>query len=145
MLGGRCSWRVLPRLGNGENQIFSGNTYDVHLPGPAFDFLRFFTKRFKLRAVDRSVLYHLSPRPAPSAPQSLSHNLRRHLSPSLRPARGCVSYFLCVLRDEHQSISFDLSVHFLSSTAAADFACYTAGRLLSATSSPNTSTSRRRW
>ena len=29
------------------------------------------------------------------SPQSLSHNLRRHRSPSRRPARGCVSYFLC--------------------------------------------------
>ena len=67
----------------------------MHLPGPAFDFLRFFTKRFELLTVDRSVFCHLSPRPAPPAPQSLSHNLHRHRSPSLRPARGCVSYF-CV-------------------------------------------------
>ena len=64
--------------------------YDVDLLGL---FLRFFTTSFELRAVDHSVFCHLSPRPAPPAPQSLSHNLRRHQS--RRPARGCVSYVLC--------------------------------------------------
>ena len=42
--------------------------YDVDLMGPAFDFLRFFTTSVELRAVDRSVFYNLSPRPAPPAP-----------------------------------------------------------------------------
>ena len=54
--------------------------------GPAFDFLRFLTTSFELRAVDRSVFRHLLPRPAPPAPQSLLDILRRHRSPSHRPA-----------------------------------------------------------
>ena len=49
----------------------------------------------------------------------------------------CGPYFWCVLRDEHQSISVDLSVHFLASTAAAGFDCYNAAILLSAASQPN--------
>ena len=44
--------------------------YDVDLLGPTFDFLRFSTTSFELRAVDRSMFCHLSPRPAPPAPQS---------------------------------------------------------------------------
>ena len=71
--------------------------YDVDLLGL---FLRIFT-RFELRAVDRSVFFHLSLRPAPPAPHSLSHSRRRHRSASHRPARGCVYYLFCVLRDEH--------------------------------------------
>ena len=55
---------------------------------------------FELRAVDRSVFSHFSPGPAPSAPRSLSDDLRRHRSPSRHPARGCVSFFF-VLRDEY--------------------------------------------
>ena len=43
---------------------------------------------FELRTVDRSVVCHVSPRRALPAPQSLSRNLRRHRSPSRRPARG---------------------------------------------------------
>ena len=66
--------------------------YDVDLLGL---FLRFFTTSFELRAVDRSAFCHISPRPSPPAPQSPSNNLRRHRSLSRRPARGCVSYFLC--------------------------------------------------
>ena len=69
--------------------------YDVDLLGPACDFLRFFTTSFDLRAVGRSVFCQIYPRPSPPAPQSLSHNLRRHRSPSRRRARGCVSYFEC--------------------------------------------------
>ena len=67
--------------------------------GPAFIFLRFFTTSFKLRAVDRSAFYHLSPGLAPPPPQSLLHNLRRHRCPSRHPARGCVSPFFvsCVM------------------------------------------------
>ena len=111
--------------------------HDVDLLEPAFDFLRFFSTSFEPRAVDRSVFCHLSPRPAPPPPQSLSHN-RRHHPPSRRPARGCVSYFLffvsCVM-STFPSIA--LSVHFFASTAAAGFVCYTAARLLAATSQPN--------
>ena len=70
--------------------------------------LRFFTCSFDLRVVDRSVVCHLSPRPAPPAPQSLSHNISRHRSPSRRPARGCVSCF-CVLRDEY-NLSVDRTI-----------------------------------
>ena len=58
---------------------------------PALDFLRFFTTSFELRAVDRSVYCHLSPSPPPAVPQSLSHNLRRHRSPSRHTSRGWVS------------------------------------------------------
>ena len=72
--------------------------YDVDLLGLV---LRFFTTSFELRAVDRSVFFHLSLRPAPPAPHSLSHSRRRHRSASHRPARGCVYYLFCVLRDEH--------------------------------------------
>ena len=67
--------------------------YIVDLLGPAFNFSRLFTTTFEFRVIDRSVFCHLSPRPV--APQSLSHNLQRHRSPSRRPARGCVSLFLC--------------------------------------------------
>ena len=111
--------------------------YDVDLLGPTFDILRFFTTSFELRAVDRSLFCHLSPRPAPPVPQSLSHNLRRHRSPSRRPARGCVSSFFvsCVMSIY---LSIDLCVHFspgLLAAAAAGFACYTAAaELLVATS-----------
>ena len=62
--------------------------------GPAFDFLQLFTTGFELRAIDRCVFYHPSAGLLP-APQSLSHHLRRHRSSSRRPARGCVSSFLC--------------------------------------------------
>ena len=37
--------------------------YEVDLLGPAFDFLRFFTTSFELRAVDCGVFCPLSPRP----------------------------------------------------------------------------------
>ena len=67
--------------------------YIMDLPGPAFNLSRLFTTTFEFRVIDRSVFCHLSPRPV--APQSLSHNLQRHRSPSRRPARGCVSLFLC--------------------------------------------------
>ena len=91
--------------------------HDVDLLGL---FLRIsLTTSFELRAVDRSVFCHLAPRPAPPAPQSPSHNLRRHRSPSRRPARGCVSFFFCVLRDEHLSI--DLSVF---AWPACSFCCW---------------------
>ena len=114
MLRGWCSWWVLPGFGNLLNQICSG-VYDVDLLGL---FLRFFTTSFELRAVDRSVLCHLSPRPAPPAPQSLSHNLRRHRSPSRRPARGRVPYFFvsCVMSIY---LSIDLSVYFSPGLLAA--------------------------
>ena len=112
--------------------------YDVDLLGL---FLRFFTTSFELRAVDRRVFCHLSPRPAPPAPQSLSHNLRRHRSPSRRPARGCVSSFFvsCVMSIY---LSIDLCVHFspglLAAAAAPGFVCYIAAAvLLAATSQPN--------
>ena len=65
--------------------------------------LRFVTTSFELRAIDRGAFYHISPRPAPRAPPSLSHHLRRHRSRSRHPARCCVSFF-CVLRDEHLAI-----------------------------------------
>ena len=56
------------------------------LLGPAFVFFffRFFTSSFDVRAVDRSEVCPLSPRPVPRAPHSLSHNLRRHRSPTRR-------------------------------------------------------------
>ena len=62
--------------------------------GRARTFLWFFTS-FELRAVGRNMFLHLSPTRSPPAPQSLSHNLCRHRSPSRRPARECVFYFLC--------------------------------------------------
>ena len=73
--------------------------------GPAFDlFLILITSSFELRAVYRSVLCHLSPRPVPPAPQSLSHNLRRRCSSSMRQARRWVYYFLCSARNDRLSI-----------------------------------------
>ena len=67
--------------------------YDVDLLGL---FLRFFTTSFELRAVDRSAFCHLSPRPAPPAPQSLSHDLRRHRSLSKPPPSSRLRVlFLC--------------------------------------------------
>ena len=78
-----------------EIKVAQGMDYDVYLLGLAFGSLRFFTTSLEIRAVDRSVFYDLSARPAPPAPQTLSHNLRRHRSPSRRRARGCVPYFLC--------------------------------------------------
>ena len=98
-------------------------SYDVDLLGPTFDFLRFFTTRFELRAIDRSVFCHLSstrPGPAP-----LSHNLRRHRSPSRRQLEvACLFFVSCVISIEYPSI--DLSVHLFASPAAAGFVCYTA-------------------
>ena len=82
--------------------------YDVDLLGL---FLRFFTTSFELRAVDHSVFCHLSPRPAPTAPQSLSDTLRRYRCPSRRPARGCASNFH-VQRDEHLSIDRPVCLFF---------------------------------
>ena len=87
------------------------------------------TTSFELRAVDRSVFCHLSPEPAPPAPQSLSHHLRLDRSPSLHPARGCASSF-CFLLDEHLAIH--RRVNFDSPTAG--IVCYTATILLAATS-----------
>ena len=95
---------VLPGFGNLSEKNCSGwreekNIYDVDLRLIFHDFTS-----FELRAVDRSVFYHLSPGPA-APPQSLSHNLRRHRSPSRHPARGYVSSF-CVLRGEHLAIYY---------------------------------------
>ena len=109
--------------------------HDVDLLGPSFYFFRFFTTSFELRVVDRSVFCHLLPRPAPPAPQSLSHNLCRHSSPRRRPARGCVLFFVSCVMTIYLSI--DLSVHFspgLLAARAAGFVCYTAALLLAATS-----------
>ena len=94
MLRGRFSWRVLPGFRNLWNKICSGYM--------AWN-LRFLTTSFELREVDRCAFCHRSPRPAPPAPQSLLHNLRRRRSPSRRPAQGYVSFF-CVLSHEHLSI-----------------------------------------
>ena len=68
------------------------------------------------------------------APQPLSHHLRRHRSPSRHPARGCVSFFFCVLRDEHLAIHRPVQ---FASPAAAGIVCDTAATLLAATSQPN--------
>ena len=88
MAGASMSWKFV-------KSTFSQGIWRGSVLAPAFDFLRLFATSFELRAVDNSVFCHLSPRLAPPAPPSLSHNLRRHRSPSRRPARGCVSYFLC--------------------------------------------------
>ena len=110
-------------------------------------FLRFCTTSFELRAVNRSVFCHLSPRPAPPAPQSLSHNISRHRSPSRRPARGCVSCF-CVLRDEY-NLSVDRTIcpffAWLASSCCCwlrlPYRCYTCSRHIINL----TSTGWRRW
>ena len=94
LLRGRCSWRVLPGLEICETIFCSGCITWT---------LRFLTTSFELREVDSSAFCHRSPRPAPPAPQSLLHNLRRRRSPSRRPAQGYVSFF-CVLSHEHLSI-----------------------------------------
>ena len=67
---GWCSRWVLPGFGNFIKTNLLREKKDVDLLGPAFDFLRFFTS-FELRAVDRSVFCHPSPRSAPPALQSL--------------------------------------------------------------------------
>ena len=85
MLGGGAHGGCFQDLELCEIKFAQGNMTWACSVGPAFVFLRFFTTSFELRAVDRSVFCHLSPRPAPPAPQSLSRNLRRHRSPRRRP------------------------------------------------------------
>ena len=107
-------------------------------PAGTWNFSLLFTTTFEFRVTDCSVFCHLLPRPVPPANQSLFHNLQRHRSPSRRPARGCVSLFLC------GHLSIDLSVDLLSSPAAARFVCYAADRLYPSHHNL-TSTGRRRW
>ena len=111
MLGGRCSWRLLPGLKTLWKPICSRKEYDVDLLAPAVDCLQFFTS-FELCAGDRSVFCHLSPRPAPPiAPQSLSQNLRRHRCPSHRPAQCCESFASWVMGVIY--VSIDLYINCL--------------------------------
>ena len=109
------------------------NEYEVDLLGFVYDFTQL--NSFELRAVDRSVFCHLSPRPAPPTPQSLSHNFRCHGSPSRRPPRGVACPIFGVLRDEHLSIDQPVCVHFSPGllAAAAGFFCYTAAIRLAIT------------
>ena len=69
------------------------------------------TTSFELRAVDRSAFCHLSPRPAPPAPQSLTHILRRHFFQAAAQLEVACPFF-CVLRDEHLSIDRPVSPLF---------------------------------
>ena len=57
------------------------------------------TRSYEVRAVDRSMFYHLARGPAPPGPQSMIHHIRRNRSPSCHPGRGCVSSFFvtCVM------------------------------------------------
>ena len=105
----------------------------MDLLGPTFDFLPFLTS-FKLRAVDRSVFRHLSPRPAPPAPQSLLQiSAVTSLQAAVQLEVAC--FIFCILRDKHLSIDRPVSPFFrLASPAAAGFVCYIAAILLVATS-----------
>ena len=85
LMAGACRIRKFKK-----NKLFQGKhmtctRWDLHTM--LYD--RTFRAGFDLRAVDRSVFFHLSRRPVPPAPQSLSHNVRRRRSPSRRLARGC--------------------------------------------------------
>ena len=84
--------------------------HDVDLLEPAFDFLRFFSTSFEPRAVDRSVFCHLSPRPAPPAPQS------HIISAALRVAAllQVSSLIFCVLRDERLRIDRSIRLSIFS-------------------------------
>ena len=67
-------------------------------------------------------------------PYHIPGNLRRHRSPSHRPARDCVFTLFCVLRDEHLSIDRPVCPFFAWPTAAAGFVCYAAVILLATAS-----------
>ena len=78
--------------------------YDVDLLGPPFDFLRFFTASFELRAVDRSVFS------ATFRQDLLLHLLNPyHIISAVTALQAAaqledVYLIFCVLRDEHLSI-----------------------------------------
>ena len=141
---GWCSWRVLPGFGILLSQICSRD-----MTWTCWDFQRFFTTSFELRAVDRGVFCHLSPRPvSPAAP--FAETCFSILNPyhaisavtALQAAAhlevACSIFFVsCVMSIIYLSI--DLSVHFspglLSAAAAAGFVCYTAVAILPAATS----------
>ena len=76
-------------------EICEINFFSGYMAWTCWDFLTIFHNKFRASCGRPQCVLHLSPRPAPPDPQSLSHNPHRHRSPSRRPARGCVSYFLC--------------------------------------------------
>ena len=88
---------------------------------------RLFTASFELRAVDRRVFRHLSPRVP--APPPLQHDLHRHGPPSHHPVRG--SSFSCGA----SCASIYRPAHFASPTA---FVCCTAAMYSSTCSRPIT-------
>ena len=72
-------------------------------------FLRFFTTSFELRAVDRSVFYHLLPGPAAPAHQALYRftSAVTALQAAAQLEVACLPFR--VLRDELSYLSIDLS------------------------------------
>ena len=81
---------------------FAQGKYDVDLLGRAFDFKRFFTTSFELRAVDRSVFCHLSPRPVPPVPIPITSSPPSPLSKPPRSSRLRVLFLVSF--DEHLAI-----------------------------------------
>ena len=132
ILSGRCSWRVLSGFGNLSHQISSGN-----MTWTCWDFFYDFSPQASIFVQSTAVCSATFRRDLLLQlfnPYHIPGNLRRHRSPSHRPARDCVFTLFCVLRDEHLSIDRPVCPFFAWPTAAAGFVCYAAVILLATAS-----------